>query len=241
MTRLYAAALILAALFGGGAVEAGELKLSTIRIDLDDDRNSFALVVTNASSEPSLVQFRPMAWSQAGAADTLTVTRGLIANPPFAEIGAGAAQVVRVGYIGKKQAATEGCFRLLVEEVPKKDPAQSNSIATYLTLSVPIFVAPLEGGNTATVAPTAVIGTGPDGKPSLMLHNAGARHLRLTEYHLVDAAGADANTHHGLFYVLPEATISLPLSPDDHGLAKATAAALTMDSGAAPLLVSLRP
>jgi fimbrial chaperone protein len=231
--------LALAMLIGIPGGGAGELKLSTVRIDLDDTRSNVALTVTNVGTASSLVQFRVMAWSQEGSQDVLNVTRELIANPPIAEIPAGAEQIVRIGYVGKKQRAKEGSYRLLVEEVPKKDHEQTHAIETYLKLSVPIFVAPLSGADGVALPPAVTMGRDAAGKPALIVRNADSRHLRLTGYRLADASGREGRNHAGLFYVLPDATMTLPLDPADPSAPGR--AVLVTDPGAPPLQIDLRP
>jgi fimbrial chaperone protein len=232
--------LVLSGILGGVPAGAGELKLSTVRIDLDDSRSNFALTVTNVGATDSLVQFRVMAWNQDGGQDNLTVAREMIANPPLVEIPSGAPQVVRIGFNGKKQQALEGCYRLLVEEVPKQDRERGQTIETYLKLSVPVFVAPLPGAP-AAVPPTASIGPGAEGKPALLIHNPDPRHLRITGYRLVDGSDREGKHHTGLFYVLPGATMGLPLDAGDPGPATARRAILDGDPLSPPLRISLGP
>jgi len=231
--------MTLLGILGGASASGGELKLSTVRIDLADSSSNIALTVTNVGAAASLVQFRVMAWSQSAGEDSLTVTRDLIANPPMVEIPAGAAQIVRIGYNGHQQQASETCYRLLVEEVPKKDREQSQTVETYLKLSVPVFVAPL-AGSAAVVPPTLSIGPGQDGKPALLVHNPDIRHLRITGYRLVDPGGHDGKTHSGLFYALPGATTALPLDPADPKPEAASRAVLVTDSPT-PQSFSLSP
>ncbi len=232
-----ASAIGLALLAIAGAVQAGELKLSTVRIDLNDRQSNVALMVTNVGTTPSLVQFRAMNWRQAEQRDTLTPTREVMANPPIAEIAPGAQQLVRVGYNGKLQVQDERSYRLLIEEVPKKDRERVQAIETYLRISIPVFVAALD---TAPRKLTPSIGTGENGAPVLVLRNAGNNHVRLTGYSLSDIAGAAGSGHKGLYYVLPGATMSLPIADAGVKPDRLARVDLATDSGTLQLPLAAR-
>jgi fimbrial chaperone protein len=190
-----------------GAV-AGEIKVSTVRIDLSDKQSSSSLTVTNSNAQKSIVQLRAMLWSQKDGHDATEPTDDLIVNPPIAEIEPSAKQLVRIGYRGKLQANAERSYRLVVEEVPPKDRERKQVIETYLKISVPIFIAPLgkpEGRLSAMLSRNSV--------GNVILRNDGTVHIRLVAYGVMGHGTALATPHQGLFYVLPGANVVLPLDP----------------------------
>lgn len=218
------------ALFGTEtAALAGELKLSTVRVDLSDKLPNIAMTITNVGQTPALVQFQTVIWKQTPTGETMTPTRDIIANPPIADIPPNGLQLLRIGYVGKRQQTIEGTYRLIVEEVPKKDREKSNqAIETYLRMLVPVFVAPL-ANEPPKVA--ASMGTSADGKPAVTLKNNGNIHVRLLEYHFVGNGTAKSNSHKGLYYVLPGSTNTLPLADTDPRPGDIKQIEMTTDSG----------
>jgi fimbrial chaperone protein len=192
-----------------GAV-AGEIKVSTVRIDLSDKQPTSSLAVTNSNAEKSIVQLRAMLWSQKDGQDTTEQTEDLIVNPPIAEIEPGAKQLVRIGYRGKLQTNAERSYRLVVQEVPPRDRERKQVVETYLKISVPIFIAPLgkpEGRLSAMLSRNSA--------GNVILHNDGTVHIRLVAYGVMSHGTALATPHQGLFYVLPGANVALPLDPHE--------------------------
>jgi fimbrial chaperone protein len=120
---------------------AGEIRVSTVRIDLSDRQPAATVTITNDGAQKSLVQIRALSWTQADGKDVQDVTSELIVTPPIADIAPAGRQMVRVGFVGKKQMPAEGTFRLQIEEVPRQDQEQTHSVETYLRISVPIFIA----------------------------------------------------------------------------------------------------
>jgi fimbrial chaperone protein len=206
---------------------AGEIKVSTVRIDLSDKQASTSITVTNTNSEKSIVQLRAMLWTQKDGQDATEPTEDLIVNPPIGEIQPGGRQLVRIGYRGKLQTNAERSYRLVVEEVPPRDRELKQAIETYLKISVPIFVAPLskpEGRLSAMLSHSGGAGT-------VILHNDGTVHIRLVSYGVTSRGTPPANAHHGLFYVLPGASITLPLDPRELTLTAPAELDVSADDG----------
>jgi len=187
---------------------AGEIRVSTVRIDLSDRQPAATVTITNDGAQKSLVQIRALSWTQADGKDVQDVTSELIVTPPIADIGPAGRQMVRVGFVGKKQMPAEGTFRLQIEEVPRQDQEQTHSVETYLRISVPIFIAAAQPK--AAPVLTATLAPGEGGE--LRLYNSGLLHERLVSYQISSAGRPLGEPHKGLFYVLPGKYIALPLS-----------------------------
>lgn len=190
---------------------AGQIRVSTVRIDLSDKQPAATVTISNDGDQKSLVQIRALSWTQADGKDVQEFTSDLIVTPPIAEVEPGGRQMVRVGFIGKKQMTAEGAFRLQIEEVPRQDqgPDQVQNVTTYLRISVPIFIA------AATPKPlpsmTARTAQGAEGS-EVRLYNDGLLHERLVAYQLLLNGQPQGEPHKGLFYVLPGKYLTMPLS-----------------------------
>lgn len=213
---------------------AADLKLSTVRVDLNDRQPNMAMVITNVGTTPSLVHFRVMSWSQDGKTDQLDVTTEVIANPPIAEIAGGARQMVRIGYNGKLQSQTERTYRLFIEEVPKKDRERTEAVETYLKISVPVFVASLAKAEPQV---TGFVNAGNSEAPVLVLQNNSNSHVRFLSYAL-SSPGWAGSKQTGLFYVLAGSAVEVPLDPKERRVTTATL--VEMETEAGPLKFPLQ-
>lgn len=225
--KLGPAVLTVTALLSSGAdAWAGELKLSTVRIELNDKQSSTALIVSNVGETDTLVHFRVMSWGQAEAEDVLSPTQDVMVNPPMAAIAAGQKQMIRIGYKGNLQQQTERTYRLFVEEVPRQNRERVQAVETYLKISLPVFVAPLA----KTESRLSGVIDRTSGQPVLRLHNASGSHVRLVSYTLSTPGRWQGEKQTGLHYVLPGATMALPL-PADARISGATTVELLTDAG----------
>lgn len=205
---------VIAALMIGGPLSAGQLKLSTIRIDLSDKQPSAVLTLTNTGTSRTLVHLRLMDWSQVAGGDRLEPTDIVLVNPPIADILPGAQQVVRIGYGGALQTPNERTFRLLIEEVPLQDAAGVQAVETILKISLPVFLPP-QSPPTKTVAAAL----SDKNNPVFFLLNRGTRHARFSEYKVIGRGGTEGTPHKTSGYVLANSWMSFRL--DDKDLAVA--------------------
>ena len=199
---------------GFNEAQAGQIRISTVRIDLSDKQPAATVTITNDGAGKSLVQIRAMSWTQDGGKDVQDVTSQLIVTPPMAEIEPGARQMIRVGFVGKRQTPAEGAYRLQVEEVPRQDEDQQHNVETYLRISVPIFVA----AATPKAAPALTARLAREEGGELRLDNGGLLHERLVSYVVTVGGRPLGEPHKGLFYVLPGKYIVLPLTPAERAV-----------------------
>lgn len=171
---------------------------------------STALWIENRGGEPVTLQVRSFRWAQNADGDMLDPQSDVLASPPIAEIAPGKRQLVRV--IRRAPVTKpEQSYRLMVDELPTV-PAQTTTpvarLAVQMRYSIPLFVyagtAPLTPALDTRIRATA---TG----RVLTISNSGAMHARLTDIR-VGAAGKETMVRGGLAgYVLPGATLTVPL------------------------------
>jgi len=138
-------ALILLGLWGAWLPrpsEAGQIKLSPIRIDLSAASPVGVVTVGNPSGEPILLHLRLKAWSHRNGTDEFQDSRDVLLNPMIFELGPGEDQVVRIGLTHPLRGERESSFRLFIQEVPDRASRKQQNIATQLRVSLPLFVAP---------------------------------------------------------------------------------------------------
>lgn len=184
------------------------------------DEKATALWLENKGAAPVTLQVRSFAWSQPNGEDRLDAQDVVIASPPIAEVAPGARQLIRI--IRRAPGATaESAYRLLIDELPPL-PAGSATTAPHARLSVqmrysiPLFV---HTGVATGVQLTARFDTGPGGRV-LMIRNTGGTRARLTDLRLVSRE-REVILKAGLAgYVLPGATLSLPLPENGIGAVK---------------------
>lgn len=209
------------ALLAGRPVAAQALEFAPITIDLPPGRMAGTIKITNRGDEPTTVQVRPYAWSQPDGREQLDPTADLIASPPFATIGPGDDQTVRV-VLRRPATVHEDSYRLLVDQLPPA--AMPGSVRVALRVSLPVFAGASGAAVprlTWTVLPAATGGGG-----MLVVRNDGIRHARISDLKLTAGKAAIPAPGFTFRYVLPGAAVSIPLDlPSSvHGIVHVSAA-----------------
>lgn len=179
-----------------------------------------ALWLENKGDAPATLQIRPFAWSQPAGDDRLERQDAVVASPPIAVVAPGARQLVRL-IRRTPAAAPESAYRLLIDELPPP-PATGGAQAVEARLqvqmrySIPLFVH--AGAVAAAPQLSARIATAATGTRALVIRNDGSGHARLTDLRLVAGGGREIVVRAGLAgYVLPGATVSIPLADGQSG------------------------
>ena len=128
------------------SVDAGQFKISPIRLDLSVDRPIGVLTVSNSGAEPLLLHLNVQAWDHVAGSDRFLDTRDVLLNPMIFELAPGREQLVRIGLTRPSGAEIEQAYRLFIREVPQLARQKKRQITTVLHVSLPVFVAPREAG-----------------------------------------------------------------------------------------------
>jgi len=140
-------ALILLGLWVGwlpGSSDAGEIKISPIRVELSAAEPVGVVNIANPSDEPILLHLRLKQWSHRDGPDEFQDSRDVLLNPMIFELDPGEDQVVRIGLTHPLREERESSFRLFIQEVPDSSQPKQQNVATQLKISLPLFVAPRE-------------------------------------------------------------------------------------------------
>lgn len=208
--RAAIAACLLALTCAG--VAAASLQISPVSITFRAGQGASAITLQNQGDAPVYGQVRAFAWTQRDGEDVLTETTDLVVSPPIIEIGPRATQMIRLILKPGAPAATERSFRLLIDEVPRGDNAESG-VNIRLRYSVPVFAVP--AGDPAPVLAWNVFRQ--DGNWMLRVANGGGLHAQLGATTLRNAAGTEMDVSKGLLgYVLAgqQRTWKLPVAQD---------------------------
>lgn len=135
--------LILILLFASYS-NAGEWRVTPIRIELDKNAKSGVVTIVNEGTEKLNVQMKAMEWTQdAEGKDVYTETEDLIFFPKIMTIEAKEDRILRAG-IKIPAVAKEKTYRLFVEEIPEPKKSEGVNVAIAIRFGVPIFVKPLK-------------------------------------------------------------------------------------------------
>lgn len=204
--------------------QAQTIDVSPITVELPNGRAASSVSITNRGDTPRKVQIRPFRWEQREGADVLSSTQDAVVSPPFALIGRGETQLVRI-VLRRPATGTEASYRLLIDELP--GVAAPGMISVALRISLPVFAEP----STAAVPVLQWRYVGVDGHLGrLLVRNVGAARVRLYDIH-VTVGGHDLAIRDPAFiYVLPGSEMSLPVSTSGlsaHGSSSVAVAALS--------------
>ncbi len=196
---------------------ASTFTISPIRAELGGVHRTEAMTLTNVDADPVLIEVHVVDWSQVNGVDQLDDTRELLATPPVLQIPAKGEQIIRVALRHGADTSKELSYRVIFQEVPEARSADFNGLQVALRLSVPVFVAPLQGRASADLAWEAHWDA--DGQLDVSVVNHGTGHSQVLDFD-VQLAGDGGTVHSAAAkYVLPGSRMSWRLAPADRSRA----------------------
>jgi len=127
-------------------VRAATFSINPLRVELGARHRTDIVTLKNVAESPLRVQVRAMLWTVADDGRwQLSPSKDLIVTPELAEIPAGQSAQFRVGTL-LDPGATEGAYRLLLDELPDLDTAAGSQpqIRVLTQISMPVFVEPAQ-------------------------------------------------------------------------------------------------
>jgi len=206
ITTACSCALAALSLSGVPRAEAATFSINPLRVELDARHRTDIITLKNVADTPLRVQVREMLWTMADeGAWQLTPSKDLIVTPELVEIAPGESAQFRVGTL-LEPGASEGSYRLLLDELPNLEQGESKPEIRVLTeISMPVFVEPAHRTRVPALGAVSVA----HGQLSLGLRDGGTQRLdpQSIKVALLDGSGrvleqreATAN------YVLPGRT-----------------------------------
>lgn len=133
-----------AGLFPPLLAEAGEWRVTPIRLDLGRESKTGVITVVNEREERLQVQMKAFEWSQdAEGKDVYVETAEVVFFPRIMVFDKKDEKIIRAG-IRNPAAKTEKTYRLFIEEIPEPRKAEGTNVAIAIRIGVPIFVKPLK-------------------------------------------------------------------------------------------------
>jgi len=182
--------------------EAAALRIAPILVDVAKGAAS-TIELQNLEQQPADVQIRIFRWVQTNGKDQLVETRDVVASPPFVKIRAGGRNKVRIVRLSRRPVQGEESYRLVIDQIPRKNANKQLTVGIALRYSVPVFFgAPKEAANQLHWSVTQR-----DGQTYVTATNHGSRRVRLTNLSLKDPSGRAMSFGQGLVgYVLGGST-----------------------------------
>ncbi len=183
-------------------MEAGTYTVKPVRIELSNRQLRTTMLIQNVGDEPLTIQAHIAAWSAKGAEEILSDNDDILLNPPIFTVQVGHTQYLRLGLRHVRPDASEGTYRLILEQVPGPPKPGFAGVDTLLTVSVPIFVkARVSAPQLAwTLERTS------DQDLRLSVVNHGNAHVQIKKFALTASGGIEAGFVEGTFtYVLSHA------------------------------------
>ncbi len=183
----------------GSMARAANLQISPVTLRLRADQGAAGIELQNLGQAPIYGQVRVYVWDQQAGEDVLAPTQQLVASPPIVQIGARAAQTIRLVRTGVAAPGIELSYRVLIDELARDDGPASTGVDIRLRYSVPVFVLPAVAGSEALGWRVSK----KDGGWVLRVDNRGTRHAQIGALTLSTSGGAQFVISKGLFgYVL---------------------------------------
>mgnify|MGYP002735289324 CR=1 FL=1 len=195
-------------------VTASTLLIWPIHPVIESDESATALWVENRGKQPVLTQLRLFSWRQQGGDDQYTPQNDVVVSPPMVEIPAGERQLMRLIRQMPAPAGEERAWRLIIDEVPRLVPKDADSdtrsqagIKLQMRYSLPLF-----DYGSGLSSEQGAVDMADDlswqvireyDRQYLQVHNAGKRHVRLTEVSLQQGDRRQVVAESLLGYVLP--------------------------------------
>jgi len=142
-------ALLVGALGGGRpAAQAADFSVSPMIVELERGARSGEIHVRNLDQQPIRFQVRGVDWSQDESGKNVYAdSRSLIWFPRALELAPGERRIIRVG-VRATPTTQEQAYMLFLQEVTLRGSqagkAEGAQIRLLLSISVPVFVAPLK-------------------------------------------------------------------------------------------------
>lgn len=190
------------------SANAATLLIWPVHIVYAPGQRTAELWLENRSEDKVSMQIRVLEWSQKDGAEEYAPQQMLLASPPFGTIEGGKKQLIRLVRPGPPDPSKEYHFRVLIDEIPRKDEINQSGVQFQMRYSVPVF---FQHG-TPVKEPAVYFAEHlsckiADGK--LVITNTGEYSARIARLSLSDKNNERKYLTQGLLgYVLPGSTMS---------------------------------
>jgi fimbrial chaperone protein len=223
-----AAAVAVLMIFSAAARAGASLLIWPLDPTIEAGRKAGVLWLENAGNSAVTLQIRVFAWDQQNHEDAFVDQNVIVATPPFATIEPGKKQLVRLTLTAPVAAGEERAFRILIDEIPLAQPAESSGLRFQMRYSLPLFAygqglwRKEEGRQSGAMRAEPALSwtlVEEGGTKYVQVRNSGRGHARLSQVRFVggirdatSAGNGDIDVATGLLgYVLPGRTMRWPV------------------------------
>lgn len=155
-------------------VQGATFSINPLRVELDARHRTDIITLKNVAETPLRVQVREMLWTVGDDGGwQLVPSKDLIVTPELVEIPPGESMQFRVGTL-LEPGASEGTYRLLLDELPNLDQGEAKPEIRVLTqISMPVFVEPARRTRIPALSGASLV----HGELSVALRNGGTQRL----------------------------------------------------------------
>ncbi len=133
----------LISLISVNTTNAGEWRISPIRIEMSAQDKSTSITVINEDKVPINFQVKAMEWTQdENGKDVYIDSDDIIFFPKVFTLAPGKERLIRIG-LKALTPIKEKTYRLFVEEIPSQQNKEGVALQIALKFGIPIFVKPL--------------------------------------------------------------------------------------------------
>jgi fimbrial chaperone protein len=186
---------------------AGTLRVNPVLLELDAQRRSASLTITNEENVPVTIRAQALSWRQESGDNVQEQSSDLIVSPPVSTIAPRATQVVRIGQ--RRPSRSPKAYRLIVEEVPEASPRGGIQVALRLDLPLFIDIAPSDAEGLVWSAQRR-----PDGSLAVQARNPGTGYVRVDHELATAATGLDFADHIFFGTILPGSFRRWSIAPE---------------------------
>lgn len=122
------------------SLQAANLRISPVSLDLTAPQRAAVVKLRNDSSVPTNVQARIFTWTQVDGKDRLTPAVNVVVSPPAVKVQPGETYTIRVMRLDGSRKQPEESYRLWVDELPDINVhRRSTGVDMVARYSLPVF------------------------------------------------------------------------------------------------------
>lgn len=123
---------------------ASSFKVTPVKLFFNPGTKTDVIRISNLGDNTLTVQLNAKKWTQDPTGlDQYEATKDIVFFPKIVTIDREEERIIRVGYQGKMDAASEQTYRLFLQELPVIKPGEV-ALKFALTMGVPIFIEPVK-------------------------------------------------------------------------------------------------
>jgi len=222
-----------------GYSQAGNFKIAPVVINIGAKEKTSVFNIKNLGDEKVTIQIHAKRWRQNSNGDDLYDDTGdIVIFPRIADIEKGQERIIRLGYQGKKVPTVEETYKLIVEELPVKEPGKK-VLRFALKMKLPVFRSPIKEIIERSIEKVELR----DGKLFVTVKNSGNTHFpirKMTVLGLDDSGSEVFSSETASSYILAGVSRSYSIKLHKEECRKARTVKVTVEGKKASIISSMK-